>query len=130
MRPMHPIAMVAAILAAVIHTWFFAMESLWFMRPSVWRRFGLQSEADAKVVRPWAYNQGFYNLFLAVATCAGVVLTVMGQIDAGRGVVLAACGSMIGAGVVLYLTNRSFLRAAVIQLLPALVTVVSMIALR
>ena len=130
MRVMHPIAIAAAIVAALIHVWFFAMESLWFMRPSVWRRFGLASEDDARVVRSWAFNQGFYNLFLAVAVVAGLLLLAQGQHEAGTAIVLSACASMIAAGVVLFLHNPKFLRAAALQVVPPLVAVLRIIFLR
>lgn len=130
MRAMHPIAVAGAVVAALIHLWFFAMESLWFMRPSVWRRFGIASEADAGLVRSWAFNQGFYNLFLAVAVAAGLALVATGQPEAGRAIVLSACASMMAAGVVLFLHNPKFLRAAALQFVPALVAVVGIIVLR
>ena len=127
MRAMHVIAIAAAVVAALIHVWFFAMESLWFMRPDVWRRFGLASEEEASVVRTWAFNQGFYNLFLAVAVVAGLLLVAQGQVEAGTGIVLAACASMIAAGVVLFRFNP---RGAVIQAVPPLIAVLGIIVLR
>lgn len=118
---MHPIAIAAAVVAALVHVYFFAMESLWFMRPSVWRRFGLASEADARVVRSFAYNQGFYNLFLAAGVVIGLGLIGLGDPVAGRAIVLFACGSMIAAAIVLCMHDRRFLRAAAIQAVPPLV---------
>jgi putative membrane protein len=44
---------------------FFCMESLWWTKPAVYRRFR-STEAEALVTRSLAFNQGFYNLFLAV----------------------------------------------------------------
>ena len=119
------IGITAAVLAAIIHAWFFVLESLWFMRPSVYGRFGISSEADAKVVRSFAYNQGFYNLFLAAGVAIGLVLIAIGDQAAGRAITLFACGSMIAAGVVLVLHNPSFLRAAAIQVVPPLVAVLA-----
>lgn len=126
---MHILAIAAAVIAALIHVWFFVLESVWFMRPNVWARFGLDSQEDAEVVRSFAYNQGFYNLFLAAGVAIGVVLAWGGDVSAGRAVTLFACGSMIAAGVVLVLYNRSFLRAAAIQVVPPLVAVVAIIFL-
>ena len=126
---MHPIAIAAAFVAALIHAWFFVLESLWFSRPAVWRRFGLGSEVDAQVVRSFAYNQGFYNLFLAVGVAIGLVLVVTGDAATGRALVLFACGSMIAAGIVLVTHNPAFLRAAATQIVPPLVAVVAMLAL-
>jgi len=129
MPPMHPIAIAAAVAAAFVHAWFFVLESLWFMRPAVWRRFGLTSDADAVVVRSFAYNQGFYNLFLAVGLAIGLVLVATGDLEAGRAITLFACGSMIAAGVVLVLHNPSFLRAAAIQVVPPLAAVLGILFL-
>jgi putative membrane protein len=118
---MHPVAALAAVVAAAVHVWFFAMESIWFTRPAIWRRFGLGSDADARTVKSWAYNQGFYNLFLAVGVAIGLTLVAAGDQAAGRAIVLFACGSMIAAGVVLVLHSPQLLRAAAIQIVPALI---------
>jgi putative membrane protein len=126
---MHVVAILAAAVAALIHVWFFAMESLWFMRPSVHGRFGLASEEQARIVRSWAYNQGFYNLFLATGVAIGLVLVGVDQAPAGRAIVLFACGSMIAAGVVLFVHNPRFLRAAAIQAVPPIVAVLAIVFL-
>jgi len=129
MSSMHTIALVAAAVAALIHVWFFVLESLWFMRPNVWARFGIDSQEDAEVVRSFAYNQGFYNLFLATGVALGIALVGAGDASAGRAVTLFACGSMIAAGLVLLVYNRSFLRAAAIQVVPPLVAVLAIVFL-
>jgi putative membrane protein len=126
---MHPIAVTAAVFAALIHLWFFAMESIWFMRESVWRRFGLKTDAEARIVASFAYNQGFYNLFLAVGVAVGLTLVASGDPTSGRAIVLFACGSMIAAGVVLVLHSSAFLRAAAIQAVPPLVALLAFFAL-
>jgi putative membrane protein len=124
------LALAAAIVAALIHAWFFVLESLWFMRPAVYRRFSVESEADATVVRSFAFNQGFYNLFLAVGVAIGIALVALRNPVAGEAILLFACGSMIAAGLVLYLHNPRFLRAAVIQAVPPLIAVVAILAPR
>jgi putative membrane protein len=129
MRGMHPLAQAAAVLAAVIHGYFFLMESVWFMHSRVWSRFGLGSVEQAEVVRSFAYNQGFYNLFLAIGVALGIVLMMIGNFAAGRALVLFACSSMVAAGVVLVAHDRRFLRAGAIQALPPLVAVVVAILL-
>ncbi len=126
---MHPIVILAAAVAALVHVWFFAMESLWFMRPSVHGRFGLASEDQARLVRSWAYNQGFYNLFLAVGVVLAFVFVFTGDVAGGRAVLLFACGSMVAAGVVLVAHDRRFLRAGMIQAVPPLVAVGALVAL-
>ena len=123
------VAVAAAIVAALLHVYIFVLESVWFQRPAVWRRFGITSEADAQVVRSFAYNQGFYNLFLAIGVAVGLALVGLGAVDAGRAIVAFACGSMVAAGVVLATHNRSMLRAAGLQILPGLVALVAIAVL-
>ena len=126
---MHPLAIAAALVAAGIHVWFFVLESVWFMRPSVWRRFGLTSDEEAGVVRSFAYNQGFYNLFLAAGVVIGILLVATGDVASGRAIVLFACGSMVAAGVVLVSHNRELARAAAIQIVPALLAIAAIVTL-
>ena len=129
MAGMQVIALVAAAIAALIHVYFFVLESLWFMRPAVWGRFGINSDADARVTRSFAYNQGFYNLFLAVGVAIGVALVALGDATTGRAITLFACGSMVAAGVVLVAHNRSFLRAAAIQAVPPAIAILAIVFL-
>jgi putative membrane protein len=119
------VAVAAAIVAAALHVWIFALESLWFDRPDVWRRFGLASASDARVVRSFAFNQGFYNLFLALGIAAGLGLVGLDRVDAGRAIVAFACASMVGAGVVLALHDRALIRAAALQVTPGLVALLA-----
>ena len=126
---MHVLAVAAAAIAALIHVYFFVLESLWFMRPAVWARFGIESDEDARVTRSFAYNQGFYNLFLAVGVVIGIVLVALGDTAVGRGITLFSCGSMLAAGTVLFVNNRSFLRAATIQAGPPLIAVLAIVFL-
>lgn len=108
---------VFAFLAAALHVFIFCMESLWFMRPAVHKRFGAATTADAEARRLFAFNQGFYNLFLAIGIFVGLVLLhVGGNVTIGRTLVLFSCACMVGAGVVLFFSaGRRMLRAAVIQ---------------
>jgi putative membrane protein len=122
---MSAIAVGAAVLAALIHTWFFVMESVWFMQPAIFRRFGLATAAQAQAVSSFAFNQGFYNLFLAVGVAIGLALEATGQADAGRVLVLFACGSMVAAGLVLVLHDSRFVRAGALQVVPPLVAILA-----
>ena len=126
---MHPLAVAAAIVAALIHVWFFIMESVWFMQPQIYRRFGLGSDADARTVRSFAFNQGFYNLFLAIGVAIGLALVLAGRADGGRTLVLFACGSMVAAGAVLVLHDSRFLRAGALQVVPPLLAILGIVLL-
>jgi putative membrane protein len=109
---------------AGLHVVFFAFESVLFRRPKIQQRFHV-APAVAEAVAPWAFNQGFYNLFLALGCFAGL-LAVHGAIpgidpSAARALVLLPCACMVGAGLVLALTDRRMLRAAAAQAIPPLV---------
>lgn len=106
-----------ALLAAALHVLIFCMESLWFMRPGIHKRFGAATTADAEARRLFAFNQGFYNLFLAIGIFVGLAFLNFGDnVIVGRTLVLFSCACMIGAGVVLFFSaGRRMLRAAVLQ---------------
>lgn len=107
------------VLAALLHVYIWFLESFRWTHPSTRRTFGV-SEADAEVLRPMAYNQGFYNLFLAVITFVGLAL-LKSEHGVGSALALAGTGSMLAAALVLVAHDRSMVRAALIQgTLPAL----------
>ncbi|WP_028048897.1 DUF1304 domain-containing protein [Cellulomonas sp. URHD0024] len=117
-----------AVLAALVHVLFFAYESVLFERPAVHARFRTRTQ-DVPAVRPWAYNQGFYNLFLAIGTTVGVAFA-FSQEDVGLALVLFGCGSMLAAAVVLVTADRRMARAAVTQgLFPLLAVVLAVVTL-
>lgn len=114
---MSALAQLFALLAALLHVVIFVLESVLFTRPSSYRRFGVASQQDAETIRPMAYNQGFYNLFLAIGIFVGIVLVHRGGDSriAGIALVVFACASMLLAATVLITTGRRYLRAAITQ---------------
>lgn len=120
---------VFATVAAIVHVLIFALESVLWAKPQVWRRFGLKSQSEADAVEPMAFNQGFYNLFLALAAILGLLLLGWGNPIAGKWVLLVALASMSLASIVLLITNRRLWRAALIQgIVPLLGIAVLLIA--
>ncbi|GAA1950727.1 DUF1304 domain-containing protein [Nocardioides panacihumi] len=112
-------ALVLAGLAALVHVYIFVLESLRWEEPSTRAVFGTTAETAA-ITRPLAYNQGFYNLFLAVGTAVGIVLAGANR-DASVALVAMGTGSMLAAALVLVTSDRSKARAAAVQgLLPLL----------
>jgi len=117
------LATVFAALAALLHVYIFLMESVQWTQPRVWKRFGVPDQATADAIKPMAYNQGFYNLFLAVGTTIGLALFLVGgpgnAVDAadvaGRTLVLFSLGSMVAAALVLISSGSKYLRAALVQ---------------
>jgi putative membrane protein len=117
-------SLVFAVIAALLHVYIFTMESITWARPATWKRFGITSQADAETTRPLAYNQGFYNLFLAVGALAGTVAVALGHPAVGWTLLLSSCGSMLLASMVLALSGRKYLRAAATQGATPLIAVV------
>jgi putative membrane protein len=62
-----------------------------------------------------AFNQGFYNLFLAIEVFAGIVLMLVGLTSAGYALVLFGTGSMLAAAVVLSTRGETYRRASLTQ---------------
>ena len=112
------VGLVLVALAAAVHVYVFMLESLRWMRPATRAVFGLATEDEAATTRLLAFNQGFYNLFLAVTALAGVVLIASGASAAGYALAIAGAGSMVGAGLVLLASSPNLLRAALVQALP------------
>ena len=113
------------LLPAVIHMYIFSLESLLWGRPSTMRAFGLSPD-EAKTTKLFAWNQGFYNLLLAIAIFAGwclrhgVVLMSDGVI-AGNVLILYGLVSISIAGIVLFLSARRLWRSALLQTVPAFI---------
>jgi putative membrane protein len=104
-------------LASLIHLYIFAMESLLWGRPRTNRAFGISPEA-AEQNRLFAFNQGFYNLFLALGAAGGIVADLHGDGTLAVSMKAYACLSMFGAALVLLFSQPKLLRAVLIQGLP------------
>lgn len=107
-------ALVVAALAAILHVYIFVMESVTWTSPRTRAVFGM-SEEEAQTTRLLALNQGYYNLFLAIVTGAGIVATATGADAVGAALLCAGLGSMLAAAVVLVVSARDKARAAVMQ---------------
>ena len=106
--------LVFAVLAALLHVYIFTMESLTWTSARTRATFGTTAE-EAETTKLLAFNQGFYNLFLAIVTGLGIPPVVMGDTAVGVALVFAGVGSMAAAAVVLRLSAPDRARAALIQ---------------
>jgi putative membrane protein len=104
--------------AILFHVMAFVLESLLFMRPAVYRRFQAQNQEQARATQLFAFNQGFYNLFLAAGCAAGLVIWRQGDAVVGSTLVMFTCACMLGAALVLLYTSRRMWRPALYQGLP------------
>jgi putative membrane protein len=107
-------ALIFAGLAALLHVYIFVMESLTWTSPRTRATFGTTPE-EAETTKLLAFNQGFYNLFLAIVTAVGVVAICLGHTAVGAALAFAGVGSMLAAAAVLLASSPDKARAAVTQ---------------
>lgn len=116
---LYALAAIFAVLAGLLHGY------IWYLESYAWTTrargvFGTTRE-QAEATKEMAFNQGYYNLFAGIFAILGAYHLVTDRHEAGTALVFAACGTMLGAAIVLVAGNRSRLRPALIQgTLPAL----------
>lgn len=116
--------LILAALAAAVHVFIFFLESVAWTSPRARAVFGTDEES-AIATRELAFNQGFYNLFLAILAAAGIVATAAGAATVGMTLLFAGLGSMAAAAAVLALSSPEKRSAAAKQgLVPAAAVVV------
>ncbi|MBG6096597.1 DUF1304 domain-containing protein [Nocardioides luteus] len=120
------VALVLAGLAALVHVYIFVMESLTWTSAKTRAVFGTSAE-EAEATKELAYNQGFYNLFLAIVTGVGIVLVAAGSEAAGTALVFAGAGSMAAAATVLLVSSPDKRGAALKQGVVPLLAVVALL---
>lgn len=106
--------LIFAVLAALLHVYIFVMESLTWTSPRTRATFGTTPET-AETTKELAFNQGFYNLFLAIVTAVGMVAVFTGHRAVGAALVFAGVGSMLAAAAVLLVSSPDKARAAATQ---------------
>ena len=121
---MNLVTQIFAIVAALFHIGAFVMESILFRRPAVQTVFVGAGEATP-ALRLFAFNQGFYNLFLAAGPVAGLIAAGTGHESAGRALVVYSCAFMAACGVVLAVSSPRLWRAAVGQSGPPLIALIA-----
>ncbi len=118
--------LVFAGLAGLLHVYIFTMESLTWTSPRTRATFGTTAE-EAETTKLLAFNQGFYNLFLAIVTGIGIAVVALGHNAIGAALVFAGVGSMASAAVVLLASSPDKARAALTQGVFPLIAVVFLV---
>jgi len=115
-----------AALAALLHVYIWVMESLTWTSKRTRATFGI-TEEQALATKEMAFNQGFYNLFLAIITVTGIVIGGIGHNYVGLALVFAGIGSMLAAALVLLISSPDKARAAITQGVLPLIAIVLLI---
>ena len=102
------------------HVAIFWLESLAWGKPITLKIFRLKAD-EVVASRLFAFNQGFYNLFLAIAIFLGLLLQRSTRVSEGQILVDYAIASVFGAGFVLLCSHVRMRRAALLQALPAVI---------
>jgi putative membrane protein len=114
------------VLAALLHVYIFVMESITWTSEKTRGVFGMSAESAA-ATKEMAFNQGFYNLFLALVAAAGVVVVLSDQDATGAALIGAGAGSMVAAAIVLFVSSPGKRNAAVKQGVLPLVAVIAVV---
>ncbi len=112
------IATLFAVGVALIHVYIFYLESLKWGESRTNQLFGI-NDIQAQASQLMAFNQGFYNLFIALGILAGVAFRVIGHPDYGIALIDFSCLFALGAGLVLFFSRPVLAKAATIQAFPA-----------
>ncbi|MDO3402077.1 DUF1304 domain-containing protein [Mycolicibacterium neoaurum] len=119
-------ALIIAGIAALLHVYIFVMESVTWTSPRTRATFGMSAD-EAAATKELAFNQGFYNLFLAIVSAIGIGAAAMGHSGIGAALILAGVGSMLAAALVLLISSPDKARAAISQGLFPLIAVVLLV---
>lgn len=123
------LSLVLAALAALVHVLIFALESLMWTSTRARRVFGTSLD-EARATQQLAFNQGFYNLFLAIVAAAGIAFVLAGSVPVGAALLFAGAGSMAAAALVLFFSapdkRGAALKQGVLPLLSVLALVIAL----
>jgi len=124
-------AIIFAIITAIFHILFFIAESVLWLEPYIYQNVlskpdsseGVGLFEQATLMKIVFFNQGFYNLFLALGLITGMIFVKNGSVEQGITLIGFCCLFAFGAGVVLALSAGAFLGATV-QALPPMMALI------
>lgn len=122
-------ASIFAMLAGLLHVYIFVMESFLWTSRSTRETFSMGAD-EAEQTKEMAFNQGFYNLFLAIMSSGGAIVLWCGVTVVGVTLMTAGSASMFCAALVLLCTAPDKHSAAIKQIFfPALTLIALLVAL-
>ena len=131
---MNHFAKTMVLLVVAFHDVIFVAEAVLWMHPGVHEfalhRLAIKTTLDlsgqALVLQAFFVNQGFYNLFLAIAGVAGLVFLGRGNAPVGYTLIVYMCLSAVGAGIALGVSTPATI-GAILQGVPAALALAAML---
>ena len=114
------IALMFISLAALLHVYIFYLEVFAWEKSAARKVFGEASVEELAITRFFAYNQGVYNLLLAIIAGIGVAMR-------NPALMLAGAGSMVVAAAALAFKSPKHRGAAMKQCVFAVIGVVCLV---
>jgi putative membrane protein len=108
------VAQVLAVLDGILLIGVGIVEAFFYRHRRVAPVFAIRPE-DHRTVRPWAVNQGFYNMVFGAGMIFGVILVNTDAVTAGRTLVFFVAACHVLLGMVLLATDRRLWRGAAVQ---------------
>ncbi|MCF6225380.1 MAG: DUF1304 domain-containing protein [Xanthomonadales bacterium] len=121
------------IITIVFHLVAFLWESVFWMKPVVYENIvagmatpeGISLQEHARILEGLFFNQGFYNLFIALGAIAGLVLFKKGSAVVGKTLICYTNLFALGAGLVLAFSSTAYM-GAILQAGPALLALIAL----
>lgn len=101
-------------IAAFVHIGFFIFESFILQKPNAHKILKI-SEVEHNAIKVWAFNQGFYNLFLAIGVFIGLYHVLQKQVMIAGLMTGFSAACMLVAGIVLWFSVPRMRKYAYIQ---------------
>ncbi len=125
---MNLVTLIFAAMTMLIHVIVFVGESVFWLEPVIYKqavlKIGLLTEVSAheqaRILEVLFFNQGFYNLFVAIGGVAGIILYKAGKAQAGLALVSYTCFFALGAALVLASSTTAYPGALIQGVPPAL----------
>ena len=122
--------LVLAAAAGLLHVFIFYLESIAWTSPRARATFGTGTVENAEAQKELAFNQGFYNLFLAITVFVGIVAFAAGSETVGATLAITGTASMASAALVLAISSPDKISAALKQgVLPGLAVIALVVGL-
>ena len=124
-------AIIFVVLTAIFHVLFFVAESILWLQPYIYENFLSQAgqfEVDintqAKIMETVFFNQGFYNLFLALGLLYGLFTFHKSRSKEAQFLIKYICLYCVGAALVLFFSAGA-IKGAIVQGIPPLVALIA-----